>query len=91
MGFLDGIKKKRSFIKASAMVSITQSGETAADSDTEQGDSYTILAKLSDRSPQSVSSIARESNFDVFRTSRGVEKLAKQGKVNVSDFGANED
>jgi len=71
------------------MVAITDSGNRTAD--LERGDRFVILSELSENSPQSVGSLARSCRMDIFRTSKIIAQLQRQGKVNTREYDYRED
>lgn len=83
MGFsLFGLGKK-SDIKASTMVGLTEIGKQKAEKQLSKGAEYAILAPLIEKSPQSVAEIAQEADMNIDELKARIKYLAKSGVVRI--------
>lgn len=72
---------------ANAMISITEEGKQAIDSDMVSNmRHYAILAELDQHSPQSLSSLAKSAKANIYVMKKEVDMLQKQGMVRQNSF-----
>lgn len=68
-------------IRASTSVGITEQGKREVSRFSSRGDSFTILAVLEDRSPQTISQVADEANMPINEVTQKLKILQRQGYV----------
>lgn len=68
-------------IKANSVVGITESGKREAQRYSSRGPTFTILAVLEDKSPQTISDVASEAQMSVGETMQHLKTLANQQYV----------
>lgn len=77
----------RNEVDASIMVKLTEDGKKAIDSDSVKDmKQYAVVAALDQHSPQSMSSLAKETRLNIFLAKKTVERLQKQGMVCTVDY-----
>lgn len=69
------------------MVSITEQGKRELDNGYITGHDYAIMTALDSHSPQSISSLARDSRTDIRQADIVVNRLQAQGRVSRRSIG----
>ena len=83
MGFsLFGLGKKAD-IKANTMVGLTESGKKIAEKYVSKGATFAIVAQLNEKSPQTVTELASETDMDINELKARIKDLSKSGVVRV--------
>ena len=87
MGALNRTIFHRDSVDANTMVSITEDGKRAIDRDMiGEIKAYALMAELDQHSPQSLASLSKKSNANIYAVKREVDRLRKQGMVRTLDF-----
>jgi DNA-binding MarR family transcriptional regulator len=65
------------------MIYLTDVGKRYAEKYATSGATYLITAQLNEKSPQTVTEIARETSMDIDELKKRIEELAKEGVVRI--------